>query len=47
MGCRKAWTREVMDSILLTTWLNGEYKKHRENVLLDRENLVFLRRNLF
>ena len=37
MGCRKAWTREVMDSILLTTWLNGEYKKHRENVLLDRE----------
>jgi hypothetical protein len=37
MGCRKAWTREVMNSILLTTWLNGEYKKHRENVLLDRE----------
>ncbi len=37
MGCRKAWTREVMDSILLTTWINGDYKKHREDVLIDRE----------
>jgi len=37
MGCRKAWTREVMDSILLTTWINGDYKKHRENILFDRE----------
>jgi hypothetical protein len=26
-----------MDSILLTTWINGDYKKHRENVLFDRE----------
>lgn len=37
MECRKAWTRETMDTILLTTWLNGEFKKHRENILLDRE----------
>jgi len=37
MGCRKGWSREVMDSILLTTWINGDYKKHRENVLFDRE----------
>jgi hypothetical protein len=37
MGCRKAWSREVLDSILLTTWINGDYKKHRENILLDRE----------
>jgi hypothetical protein len=37
MGCRRAWNREVMDAILLTTWLNDEYKKHRQNVLLDRE----------
>lgn len=37
MGCRKAWDREVLDTILLTTWLNGEYKVHRENILLDRE----------
>jgi hypothetical protein len=26
-----------MDTILLSTFLNGEYKKHRENILLDRE----------
>ena len=37
MGCRKGWSREIMDSILLTTWINGDYKKHRENVLFDRE----------
>lgn len=37
MGCRKAWTREVMDSLLVAAWVNGDYKKHRENVLLDRE----------
>ena len=37
MGCRKAWDREVLDDILLTTWLNGDYKAHRENILLDRE----------
>lgn len=37
MGCRRAWGRDVMDTILLPTFLNGEYKKHRENVLLDRE----------
>lgn len=37
MNCRRGWTREVIDSQLLTTWINGEYKKHRENILLDRE----------
>jgi hypothetical protein len=37
MGCRKGWTREVMDMILLTTWVNGDYKKHREDILFDRE----------
>jgi len=37
LGCRRGWTREVMDTILLTTWINGEYKKHRENILIDRE----------
>jgi hypothetical protein len=37
MGCRKGWSREVIDSILLTTWINSDYKKHRENVLFDRE----------
>ena len=37
MGCRRGWSREVMDQILLTTWINGAYKLHRQNVLLDRE----------
>lgn len=37
LGCRKGWSREVLDGILLTTWINGEYKLHRENILLDRE----------
>jgi hypothetical protein len=37
MGCRRGWSREILDSQLLTTWINGEYKKHRENILLDRE----------
>lgn len=37
MNCRKGWSREVIDSILLTTWRNDDYKKHRQNILLDRE----------
>lgn len=37
MGCRKAWSRSVLDELLLVGWLNGEYKKRRENILLDRE----------
>ena len=37
LNCRHAWSRTVMDTLLLRTWLNGEFKKHRENVLVDRE----------
>jgi hypothetical protein len=37
MGCRRGWSREVLDTILLTTWINGDYKVHRQNILLDRE----------
>ena len=37
LGCRRGWPRSVMDTMLLRTWLDGEYKKHRENILLDRE----------
>jgi hypothetical protein len=36
MSCRKGWGRDVMTG-LGKTWLNGEYKKHRENILQDRE----------
>tara|TARA_B100000683_G_scaffold276274_1_gene329667 strand:+ start:384 stop:1682 length:1299 start_codon:yes stop_codon:yes gene_type:complete len=37
MHCRKGWTREIMTTLFSATWLNGEYKRHREDVLLDRE----------
>lgn len=37
MGCRKGWSREVLDSFALITWIEGDYKKHRQNILLDRE----------
>ncbi len=37
MGCRRGWSHEILSNIVLTTWLNGAYKLHRQNVLLDRE----------
>jgi len=37
MHCKKAWDREFMDDNLTMTYRTGDYKKHRENVLLDRE----------
>ena len=37
MGCRKGWSREVLDSFALITWIDGEYKRHRQNILVDRE----------
>lgn len=37
MGCRKGWTREVLDSFCLITWLDKDYKHHRQTVLVDRE----------
>ena len=36
MNCRKGWPRDVLTA-LGKTWLNGEYKKHREDILQDRE----------
>ena len=37
LNCRRAWSRSVMDKNLLRGWLDGDYKKHRENILVDRE----------
>lgn len=37
MGCRKGWSREVLDSFCLITWLDKDYKHHRQQILLDRE----------
>lgn len=37
MNCRKAWGREFMDITFPKVFVNTEYKKHREVVLIDRE----------
>jgi hypothetical protein len=37
MHCSRAWEREFIDDHLTMTYRMGDYKKHRENVLLDRE----------
>ncbi len=37
MNCRHAWTRNVLGGYFPTTWVNGEYKKHREKILIERE----------
>jgi hypothetical protein len=40
MDCGSVWDREYMDSILPKNFIGGEYKKHRENVLFDRERAL-------
>ena len=37
MHCSRAWEREFIDDNLTMTYRMGDYKKHRENILLDRE----------
>jgi hypothetical protein len=37
MHCSKLWEREFIDDNLTVTYRMNEYKKHRENILLDRE----------
>jgi uncharacterized protein YutE (UPF0331/DUF86 family) len=37
MHCSKVWDREFIDDNLTMTYRMNEYKKHRENILLDRE----------
>jgi hypothetical protein len=37
MGCRRAWNRDFIDSHLTMAFRKGPLKKHREDVLLDRE----------
>ena len=37
MQCNVAWNREFIDSHFVPTFRNNDLKKHRENVLLDRE----------
>jgi len=37
MHCSKAWDREFIDDNLTMAYRMGDYKKHRENILLERE----------
>ena len=37
MRCRHVWSRDTLLGYFSTTWLNGEYKKHRQRILIDRE----------
>ena len=37
MHCNKLWEREFIDDNLTMTYRMNDYKKHRENILLDRE----------
>ncbi len=37
MGCKRAWEREFLDGVLPKSFMTGEYKRHRETVLYDRE----------
>jgi hypothetical protein len=37
MHCNRGWEREFIDDNLTMTYRMNEYKKHRENILLERE----------
>ena len=37
MNCKVEWNKEFIDSNLSKAFRIGEYKKHRENILVDRE----------
>jgi hypothetical protein len=37
MGCKTKWNREFVDSFCTKVFRNKEYKKHRENILFERE----------
>lgn len=37
MGCRHAWSRDFLDSVLPRCFMLGEYKAHRERVLEQQE----------
>lgn len=40
MGCKNAWNREFVDSFCTKKFRNGDLRKHRENILFEREKLL-------
>lgn len=41
MNCRRVWDREFMDGLFTKAFIDGDYKRHREIVLYDRERSMF------
>jgi hypothetical protein len=37
MSCKKKWSREFLASVLTKKFMNEDYKKHQEDLLLERE----------
>ena len=35
--CKKAWSREYLDTIMTKVWRDGTYREYREKLLMDRE----------
>ena len=40
MNCKNAWNREFIDDACTKTFRNGELKKHREQILFERERCL-------
>ena len=40
MGCKNAWNREFVDQSCTKTYRNGDLKKHREQLLFEREKCL-------
>lgn len=40
MSCKKEWNREFVDSSCTKVFRNGKLKKHRENILVEREKCL-------
>jgi len=40
MQCKNAWNREFIDQACTKTFRNNELKKHRENILFEREKCL-------
>lgn len=37
MNCRHEWNREFLDANFTRSWISGELRRHRQNLLWDRE----------
>ena len=40
MGCKHVWNRQFVDSFCTQTFRRVDYRRHRENVLFEREKLL-------